>query len=337
MATIKDIAREAGVSYTTVSNVIHGRADHVSPQTITAINEIIKRSGYVPNMSARSLVSNFSKVVGYINHMMPGTDGRFVADPFHSAFIGSVEEVLRENGYYLMLRTVSDSEELLKFLHNWNLDGLFFTGLFEDSFFDTLKEINVPIVLIDSYIKHYTIQNVGLEDYRGGYIATKYLLENGHRNIVFASPQIRVGGVVDERLCGYRQALSEFGVPFREDYICVQEFDISSGISLGKQIAAKEGVTAIFATADILAAGIMAGLHACGKRIPEDISIIGFDDIDICRLITPPLTTIHQNPAEKGRVAVEFMLKRLQNEPIEKNEIILPVSLVERSSVKNIG
>ena len=336
MATIKDIAREAGVSYTTVSNVIHGKTDHVSPQTIATINEIIERSGYVPNMSARSLVSNSSKVVGFINHLVPGTDGGFVADPFHSAFIGSVEEVLRENGYYLMLRTVRDSDELLKFLHNWNLDGLFFTGLFEDSFFDTLKEIKVPIVLIDSYIKHYTIQNVGLEDYRGGYIATKYLLEKGHRQIVFASPQIRAGGVVDERLRGYRQALSEFGVPFREDYIFEQEFDVSSGISLGKQIAAKEGVTAIFSTADILAAGIMAGLHACGRRIPEDISIIGFDDINICRLITPPLTTIHQNPAEKGRVAVEFMLKRLQNKPIEKNEIILPVSLVERESVRKI-
>lgn len=337
MATIKDIAREAGVSYTTVSNVIHGKTDHVSPQTIATINQIIERSGYVPNMSARSLVSNSSKVVGFINQLVPGTDGGFVADPFHSAFIGSVEEVLRENGYYLMLRTVKDSEELLTFLRNWNLDGLFFTGLFEDSFFDTLKEISVPIVLIDSYIKHYTIQNVGLEDYRGGYLATKYLLDNGHRNIVFASPHLRAGGVVEERFRGYRQALSEFGVPFREDYIFEQEFDVSSGISLGRQIAAKEGVTAIFATADILAAGIMAGLHACGKRIPEDISIIGFDDINICRLITPPLTTIHQNPAEKGRVAVEFMIKRLQNEPIEQNEIILPVSLVERASVRKLS
>lgn len=337
MATIKDIAREAGVSYTTVSNVIHGKTDHVSPQTIETINGIIERSGYVPNMSARSLVNNSSKVVGFINHLLPGAGGGFVADPFHSAFIGSVEEVLRENGYYLMLRTVSSSEELLKFLRNWNLDGMFFTGLFEDSFFSTLTEINVPVVLIDSYIKHSKVQNVGLEDYRGGYIATKHLLENGHRNIVFASAPIRSGGVVEERLLGYRQALSEYGVPFRKDYICEQEFDVSSGIALGKQIAAKSEVTAIFATADILAAGIMAGLHESGKRIPEDISVIGFDDINICRLITPQLTTIHQNPAEKGRVAVEFMIKRLQNEPIERNEIILPVSLVERDSVKKIN
>lgn len=336
MATIKDIAKEAGVSYTTVSNVIHGRADHVSPQTIKTINEIIERTGYVPNMSARSLVNNSSKVVSFINHLVPGTDGGFVADPFHSAFIGSMEEVLRENGYYLMLRTVKDSDELLKFLHNWNLDGLFFTGLFEDSFFNTLTELDVPIVLIDSYIKHKNIQNVGLEDYRGGYMATKYLLENGHRDIVFASPQIHPGGVVEARLNGYRKALSEYGVPFRPDFVYEQEFAVSSGISLGRQLAEKKGFTAIFATADILAAGIMAGLHERGKRIPEDISVIGFDDINICRLTSPTLSTIHQDPAEKGRVAVDFMMKRLQNESIKKNEIILPVRLVERESVRQI-
>lgn len=337
MATIKDIAREAGVSYTTVSNVIHGKTDHVSPRTIESINEIIERIGYVPNMSARSLVSNSSKVVGFINHLVPTMDGGFVTDPFHSAFIGSVEEVLRENGYYLMLRTVKDSDELIQFLHNWNLDGLFFTGLFEDRFFDTLKGLDVPIVLIDSYIKHHRIQNVGLEDFRGGYLATRYLLQNGHRNIAFASPGIRPGGVVEQRLNGYRRALSEFGVQFRTGFIFEREFDLSSGISLGKEIAAKEDVTAIFATADILAAEIMAGLHACGKRIPQDISIVGFDDISLCRLVTPALTTIHQDPAEKGRVAVEFMIRRLRDRPIEKNEIILPVSLVERESVRKLG
>ncbi len=337
MATIKDIAREAGVSYTTVSNVIHGNTAHVSLKTIETINEIINKLGYVPSMTARSLVSNSSKVIGFINHLVPGTNGGFMADPFHSAFIGSAEEVLRENGYYLMLRTVNDSNELLQFLRNWNLDGLFFTGLYEDDFFDTLKDIQVPIVLIDSYIKHHTIQNVGLEDYRGGYSATKYLLEKGHRNIVFACPRIREGGVVDERLCGYRQALSEYGVLFRSELICEQEFATDSSIASGKRIAAMDGVTAVFATADILAAGIMAGLHACGKRIPDDISIIGFDDINICRLLTPPLTTIHQNPAEKGRVAVNFMIRRLQNLPIESNEVILPVSLVERDSVRDIN
>jgi len=336
MTTIKDIAREAGVSYTTVSNVIHGKTSRVSAQTIEQINEIIKRSGYVPNMSARSLVNNSSKVIGIINHLVPKASGGFISDPFHSAFIGAVEETLRENGYYLMLRTVEDSTDLLSFLRNWNIDGMFFTGLFEDEFFDTLSTVDVPVVLIDSYINHPNMQNVGLEDFKGGYLATKHLIENGHRNIAFASPQIRNHGVVEERLRGYRQALEEFHIPFQDRFLFQGEFDVQSDMRLSRQIAAHKEITAIFATADILAAGIIAGLHESGLDVPNDISVVGFDDVTLCQLISPTLTTIHQDAAEKGKAAVEFMMNRLKNNPVEENQKILPVHLIERKSVKRI-
>ena len=337
MATIKDIAREAGVSCTTVSNVIHGKTSRVSATTIEKINEIIRQSGYTPNMSARALVSNSSKVIGMINHLVPRTSGSFVEDPFHSTLIGSIEEVLRDNGYYLMLRTVDDSTDLLNFLRNWNIDGMFFTGLFKDAFFDTLTEVDIPVVLIDSYIEHPRMQNIGLEDFRGGYIATKHLIDNGHRHIVFASSPIHTDGVVQQRLRGYRSALQEAGIPFREDYVFQQEFTVSSDIELGREIAAQGDVTAIFATADILAAGIMAGLRQSGVTIPGDISVVGFDDINLCRLVSPPLTTIHQDAAQKGRLAVKSMIERLQGTPIEEPNIILPVSLVERESVRSLG
>jgi LacI family transcriptional regulator len=336
MATIKDIAREAGVSATTVSNVIHGKTSRVSQQTIAQINEIIKRSGYTPNMSARALVSNRSKVIGMINHLVPRTSGSFVEDPFHSTLIGSIEEVLRDNGYYLMLRTVEDSADLLNFLRNWNIDGMFFIGLFRDAFFDTLSEVDIPVVLIDSYIEHPRMQNIGLEDFNGGYIATRHLIERGHTHIVFASSPIHKDGVVQERLRGYKSALEEAGIPFREDYIFEQEFTVSTDIELGKEIASKKEVTAVFATADILAAGIMAGLRQSGAAIPGDISVVGFDDINLCQLISPPLTTVHQDAAQKGRLAVASMIRRLKGEPIEA-PIILPVSLVERESVKKIN
>lgn len=335
MATIKDIAREAGVSATTVSNVIHGKASRVSQQTIAQINEIIKRSGYTPNMSARALVSNSSKVIGMINHLVPRTSGSFVEDPFHSTLIGSIEEVLRDNGYYLMLRTVEDSADLLTFLRNWNIDGMFFIGLFRDAFFDTLSEVDIPVVLIDSYIEHPRMQNIGLEDFNGGYIATRHLIERGHTHIVFASSPIHADGVVQQRLRGYKSALKEAGIPFREDYIFEQEFTVSSDIELGKEIASKKDVTAVFATADILAAGIMAGLRQSGAAIPGDISVVGFDDINLCQLISPPLTTVRQDAAQKGRLAVASMIRRLKGEPIEE-PIILPVSLVERESVRSL-
>lgn len=336
MATIKDIAKIVGVSCTTVSNVIHGKPGRVSADTIKKINQAIKDLGYVPNMSARSLVSNSSKVIGVINHVVTSENKNFMEDPFHSIFIGSIESRLRENGYYLMLRTVKTSDDLNFFLRNWNLDGLILNGVYEDDFFDILTNINIPIVLIDSYVSNSNICNVGLEDFNGGYLATKYLIDHGHKNIAFASPFIKYTGVVSERFEGYKKALNESNIEINNDLIFQQELDIDTTISLGESLAKRDDITAIFATADILAAGIMTGIKKAGKSVPEDISIIGFDDINLCNLISPNLTTIHQDAPLKGEIAVNYIIDKLEGKTISNIETILPVKIVERESVATL-
>ncbi len=336
MATIKDIAKIVGVSCTTVSNVIHGKPGRVSADTVKKINQAIKDLGYVPNMSARSLVSNSSKVIGVINHVVTSENKNFMEDPFHSIFIGSIESRLRENGYYLMLRTVKTSDDLNFFLRNWNLDGLILNGIYEDEFFDILTKINIPIVVIDSYVSSPNICNIGLEDFNGGYLATKYLIDHGHKNIAFASPFIKYTGVVSERFEGYKKALNESNIEINNDLIFQQELDIDTTISLGESLAKRQDVTAIFATADILAAGIMTGIKKAGKSIPEDISIIGFDDINLCSLISPTLTTIHQDAPLKGELAVNYIIDKLEGKSIPNTETILPVKIVERESVATV-
>jgi DNA-binding LacI/PurR family transcriptional regulator len=336
MATIKDIARVTGVSATTVSNVIHGKSGRVSAETIEKINKAIVELGYVPNMSARSLVSNSSKVIGMINHIVPHNQSNIMEDPFQSSFIGAIERVLRENGYYLMLRTVETSEELMKFLRNWNVDGMFFTGIFKDEFFDLLSTLTIPIVLIDSYVQHPNFCNVGLEDFEGSYTATKYLISKGHRKIAFASPSIRDGGVLQERFYGYKAALTENSIPFDKRLVFENEMDIDSCFSLSKEISRIPDITGIVVTADVMAAGIMAGLRKCGIRVPDDISVVGFDDISLCQMVTPMLTTIHQDIPLRGRIAVNMMLEMLEGNKPEKREVILPTYLVERESVKTI-
>ncbi|HHW21518.1 MAG TPA: LacI family transcriptional regulator [Clostridiaceae bacterium] len=336
MATIKDIARVTGVSATTVSNVIHGKSGRVSAETIEKINKAIIELGYVPNMSARSLVSNSSKVIGMINHIVPHNQSNIMEDPFQSSFIGAIERVLRENGYYLMLRTVETSEELLKFLRNWNVDGMFFTGIFKDEFFDLLSTLTIPIVLIDSYVQHPNFCNVGLEDFEGSYTATKYLISKGHRRIAFASPNIRDGGVLQERFYGYKAALTENSIPFDKRLVFENEMDIESCLSLSKEICKIPDITGIVVTADVMAAGIMAGLRRCGKKVPDDISVVGFDDISLCQMVTPTLTTIHQDIPLRGKIAVDMMLEMLEGKKPEKREVILPTYLVERESVRAI-
>lgn len=338
MVTIKDIAKYTGVSCTTISNVIHGRSARVSQETVEKVNQAIKQLGYTPNMSARALVSKSSKMVAFINHVITRDNTNMMEDPFHSAAIGVIESKLRHQGYYLMLRTVKTTEELISFLQNWNVDGLFFTGIFHDNFFDALSSFDIPIVLIDSYVRQDSIYNVGLEDFKGSYLATRHLIDKGHRRIGFATPLLKDGGVLQERFLGYKAALTEAGIPFDPSILFEYEMDsVASCHAAADDIAGHRDLTGIVAAADLLAAGIVSGLHKNNIRVPEDISIVGFDDLTLCQMVTPPLTTIHQDMHRKAQLAAEFMVQLLNGEKPEQSNVILPVRLVERDSVLDIS
>ena len=336
MTTLKDIAREANVSATTVSNVIHGNYRRVAKVTVDKIKMIIEENNYIPNMTARSLVNKLSKIIGVINRVVPEKSGSFISDPFNSVFIEGIESKLREMGYYLMVRTVFNEDELFSLLRNWNMDGLILTGLFQDEFFDKLLVADVPFVLVDSYIDNQKVINIGLEDVNGGYIATKHLIDKGHRNIVFASPVIKHNGVVEERFKGYKMALKEADIPFEDKNVYQQEINIIEGIELGHKLSARTDVSSVFATADILAAGIISGLNEKGKRVPDDFSVIGFDDLYISSLTAPRLTTIHQDVQGKGMIAAESLIRVIEGASNSENNIVLPVKLVERHSVKDM-
>ncbi|PMQ02447.1 MAG: LacI family transcriptional regulator [Dictyoglomus sp. NZ13-RE01] len=334
--TIKDIAKEAKVSATTVSNVIHKNYDKVSPETVKRIEKIIREKQYVPNMSARALVKNSSKIIGVINTLIPVERGSFITDPFHTMLVGGIEKELSKRGYFTMLRTVSNDKELITLLKNWNLDGIILTGIFDDEFYHALKSHEIPMVLIDSYIDDEEILKVGLEDFKGGYIATKYLIEKGHKNILFISPKIREHGVLEERLKGYKKALEEACIPFNPENVWEHGATVDECIELGKKLSRRKDITAIFVTADIMAISIMKGLQEMGIRIPEDISIIGFDDLEISKLSTPKLTTVHQDIEKKGIISAEMLVNYLEGKEIKEKNVVLPVHLVERESVKEI-
>jgi LacI family transcriptional regulator len=337
MSTIKDIAREAGVSVTTVSNVIHGRSQRVSHDTVERINTIIRQYDYIPNLYARALVNRSSRIIGVINYLIQSQSISFFQDPFHSELLGGIEKKLKERGYYMMVRTVANEEELFSLFNNWSLDGVILTGLFKDAFFARLLEMNKPIVLLDSYIKNNRIFNIGLDDRNGGFMATQYLINKGHRNIVFASPPLRGRyGVIEERLKGYKAALKMYNIPFSAENVYNQEITMDEGIALGCVLSKRKDITAIFATADIMAGWIMKGIIQSGRRIPEDISIVGFDDIPNSQLISPSLTTICQNIEKKGQIAAGIMADYLEGIEKQPRNITMPINLIERDSVREI-
>ena len=335
MITIEDIAREAGVSATTVSNVIHGRTNKVSSHTVDLINEIIRERGYVPNLSARAMKTRSSKVVALINHLESRDQPKFMSDPFFMDLTGAVERALRERGYFLMIRAISEPDDLTAFLRNWNVEGLFMPGLFEDEpFYRVLQELRLPVVLTDSYVSNLgNMVNIGLDDFRGAQLATEHLIARGHRRIVFAGSTVKTGGVVEQRLMGYRAALAQNEIPFDPALVFECEFSTSKMMEFGAQLAQRQDITAVFATADMLAAGIMSGLQQSGRMVPRDISVIGFDDINWARMTMPMLTTIHQDAAQKGRIAAECMIRLLEGEPVTQRNQSLPVQLIVRDSV----
>ena len=334
MVTLKDIAAEAGVSITTVSNVVHSRKSRVSPELVKKIEKIIQREQYAPSMSARSLANDQSNIIGVITHLTPQNTGSTVGDPFMGSFVDSIEKRLREEGYYLMIRAVEDAAELASLSRSWRLSGLIITGMFQDDFFTTTKALGIPFVLIDSYVDDPDTCCVGLEDETGGYIATRHLLEKGHRGVAFAAPSIRPGGVIEKRFLGYRRALEEYGVAYDPSLVFTQEITADEGKKLGRHLASRKEITGIFASADILAAGIMAGLRERGVSVPGDKSVIGFDDNYLSQLTIPGLTTIHQDADRKGILATDMILKQLRHEPVAEKSVILPVHLVERGSVQ---
>ncbi|MDR0375718.1 MAG: LacI family transcriptional regulator, partial [Treponema sp.] len=324
MPTIKDIAKTAGVSVTTVSNVIHGKRRRVAKETIERINSIIQQSNYTPNLSARTLVSKSSRIIGVINHLIYSKPINFLQDPFHGALLGGIENTLRERGYYMMIRTVADEGELYSLFNNWNLDGVILIGLFKDEFFARLLESGKPAALLDSYIKNDKIFNIGLDDFGGARLAVQYLVDRGHRNIIFAAPPFHRHGVIEERLRGYKSVLKANGIPFRSSNVYQREITVDESVELGRELARRRDFSAVFATADMLASGIIAGLAEQGRRVPRDISVIGFDDVFFSRLTAPPLTTIHQDIMRKGAIAAGVMMDYLEGKEIASRNIILP-------------
>lgn len=335
MVTIKDIAKEAGVSVTTVSNVIHNKKSRVSPELVKKINEIIKENHYSPNLSARSLVSKNSHIIGILSFGTKTDVQSITEDPFVGMLIRAMEYEISMLGYYTMIYTVSSEEELIALKNNWNLAGVIVYGLFEGKLYDFFTQIGIPCVLIDSYIKGESFYNIGIDDYKGGYMATNYLIKNGHKDIAFVSPIVFETGVIHERYKGYVDALKDAGLELKNKNV-FQLSAVDAGYALGQNLASRKDITAIFATADLLALGIISGLQSMGVEVPDDISVVGFDDLDSTSFYNPPLTTVRQDVRYKGAVAVRTLINAIEGKETEKN-ISLPLKIVERKSVKKIS
>ena len=334
--TLKDIADKAGVSMMTVSNVINGKHNRVSTKTIEKVNAIIKEYNYVPNMNARTLTNKTSNIIAAVisSHNDTFTSHVF-EDPYVSTMIGIIERELHSHGYYTMLRSIRNIDELDQLFKNWNLDGIIFLYPdFESVLEEFSQKTNCPIVVFDSYIKYDNIINICSDDEKGLYLSTKYAINHGHSNIAFVA-DYEGNPLLTKRLEGYKKALMESGIPFRPSYVFRCPPTYEGGINAGKKIAGSPYyITAAVTTADICAAGLMEGARLGGFRVPIVLSIIGYDNLQICQFTTPKLTSISQDIHKKALTAAKMLLERIQTGQIpERSNVIIDVEIVERQSV----
>jgi LacI family transcriptional regulator len=330
--TLKDVAEQAGVSLMTVSNVINGNHAKVSPATIARVQQIVGRLGYVPSASARSLATRSSRLIGLL--VPSGNDDSLVLSPHNVAVFAVIERQLRDSGYHLLFRGVSSPGDVDAALKSWNLDGAVLLGFLDEDVDHFQPPAGTPIVALDSYSPNPRTTGVRSDDFEGGRLAAAHLIEHGHRRIAFAGPAFSDVGVVRQRFDGFRHAHREAGIDWQAGDQASVDTSYERGIELGRALRAEHpDVTAVFATADILAIGLMEGLRLAGVSVPGQVSVVGFDNVDLGRYVTPKLSTIAQDVGAKASAAVRMLLAEIEGEVPAGQPVVLGVELIGRESV----
>lgn len=330
--TILDVAREAGVSYSTVSRVLSGY-EFVKETTRQRVLEAVERLGYVVNQQARSLAGGKSQIIGLL---VPAIDNSYIGE-----IARGIDEELSKLDYDLMLYTThrnngKESVYALK-LTKGLADGLLLiVPLITTAYIDVLKEQNFPYVLIDQTDPTNTSSVVDCTNWQGAYDATCYLIELGHTRIGFITGLMGLNSA-GERLEGYRAALRDNSLPYDPDLIQEGDFLRDKGYSAAQTLLALPQLpTAIFASNDISAFGAMEAIRNQGLRIPEDVSIIGFDDIPQSAMTFPQLTTVRQPLDQIGRVAARMLVDQIENVNHSPRRVTLATRLIIRESCQSL-
>lgn len=331
MIRIKDIAEQAGVSPTTVSNVIHGNTKKVSAATIDKIQKLLQEVSYIPSMGARMLAENRSRIIGVLVGSKKG-ERKERGNSFANLLISALEKEIFKRNYYMMLHLSASTMENLQLAASWNVEGLITIGLSAQDNLKIQSRCKAPVISIDNYYEKEATPNIGLDDFNGGYLMGEFLIKQGHKDIAFVADNDI--GVDHYRWLGFKEALTRAGITtdpkqhilFPEQSRLRMEFyEVNYGHMSRKH--------ALFFASDYYALEAINYMQDKGIRIPEDLSIAGFDNSEYAMLSRPLLTTVHQDVAQKGVAAVEKLFAFIEGKKDVSMSEKLPVHLIVRDSV----
>ncbi|GHO93052.1 LacI family transcriptional regulator [Reticulibacter mediterranei] len=350
--TIKDVASHAEVSVGTVSRVFNNHSnvtDEIRQRVLKAASELGYHGRSTPDNAARPPTRGL-KEIGflYYSHLDANVEGSVGVNPFWSHILHGAENEARKSNIKMTYRSIGDvsysQQLLLSTIYDMRLGGILLVGPTEPEVVKIIQMAKLPLVLVDNYVPRISVDAVLCDNFEGGREAVEYLINSGHRQIAFIGGPTLQGPrpinqiyPIERRAAGYRTALLDAGIPVRYELYESGDLTSEGGYQACQRLLAKNiPCTAIFCANDSTAIGVLKALHDAGKSVPEDVSLIGFDDISTSEYLSPALTTIRVNKEALGSTAVKNLVARAADMDAVSVASILEVELVERDSVRRL-
>ena len=326
---IVDIAEELGLSTATVSNVIHGKTKKLSKETVKRVQELLEERQYIPSMAGILLSQNDSRIVGVVINNHEKYENKVLEDAFIAASLNALLFTLEQAGYFMMVRTATKWNDIIRFASMWNMEGLVLIGFCESDYKSLRENMHIPFVVYDGYFAEKKgICNLTIDNYDGGVQVGTYLYKKGHRNVLCIS---------DNNICTDKERMDgcRAGMNGAADFLEVPFTEAQRHAFYDENLTRIMQYSAVFAVSDTYAIELMHFLQERGIQIPKDISVVGFDNMGLCERVYPRLTTVGQDAGERAKMAVAALQKLKAGE--EMNPVqMLRVQLVERESVAGV-
>ncbi len=325
---ISDIAEELGLSTATVSNVLHGKTQKISDETVKRVQALLEERQYIPSMAGILLAQNSSKIIGVVVNDHEKYEGHVLEDFFVASSLNHLSEEIEKNGQFMMVKKTTEPEEIIRFASMWNLDGMVLLGFCDEDYMYLRNHMRIPFVVYDGYIdRAERICNIIIDHYDGGYQVGTYFRECGHQQVLC---------IADNEICMDKERYEGFCAGFgsKTDFLMIPMQKEERKKFYLEHLNKIVKYTAVFAVSDYYAIDLMQFLMEHGISVPEQISVAGFDDTPMCTMISPAVTSVRQDGALRARVAME-KLKALNGKEEIETVITLPVTLMIRSSTRH--
>lgn len=328
--SIKDVAKEAGVSIATVSRVLNN-IDVVNEETKKKVVDAIKKLGYRPNIVARSLKTQKTRTIGIV---IPD-----ISSQFYPEIVRGAEDVANIYNYNIILcNTDLDLEkekEYLQVLMEKMVDGvMYLSNSLNAEVLDFIKELQIPTVLVETSDEEKSFPSVTINNIKAAYDAVSYLIKKGNKKIAYIGVENNILNASSKRYIGYEEALKENNIKLDENLVYFGNLKVSTGHNGILSILKKDKPDAIFCGSDEIAMGAINGLREMNIKVPEEVDVMGFDDLAIASVFYPKLTTVSQPMYDMGSVGMRMLIKVVNKKPLGQKDFVLSHSIVERDSCK---